>query len=122
MCPLYLLPQLCRRAMLEVLRESERSFLVRIDYRPDDVFDARGMSQWLWKRRAKEAGKDIVLGSPCRKSGHRLRTRAGHCVQCDPKKLAWVLRETACGQVYVAGSLEGRLIKIGCCFDWEQRL
>ncbi|TMI99573.1 MAG: hypothetical protein E6G97_21905 [Alphaproteobacteria bacterium] len=108
--------------MHDILTETERSFLDRHGYRPDDVFDARGYSQAGWKRRAKEAGKDIVLGSPCRAEGHRLRTRGGHCFQCDPKKIAWVQRETARGQVYIAGSLDGRLIKIGCCFDWEQRL
>jgi hypothetical protein len=108
--------------MRDVLTETERSFLAGHGYEPDDVFDARPYSQARWKILAKEAGKDIVLGSRCRAIGHRLRTRGGHCFQCDPKKIAWVVRETARGQVYIAGSLEGRLIKIGCSLDWEQRI
>lgn len=108
--------------MHDVFTETERAFLARHGYVPDDVFDARGYSQEGWKMLAKRAGKDVVLGSRCRKAGHRLRTRGGHCFQCDPKKIAWVVRETARGQVYIAGSLESRLIKIGSCFDWEQRL
>ena len=70
---------------------------------------------------AKVAGKTLVLGPPCRARGHRLRTRSGHCAQCDPKKIAFQERYNAQGYVYIAGSLSGRLIKIGTAVDIPQR-
>jgi hypothetical protein len=108
--------------MRDRLTKNELNFLYGISRTEDDVFDGRAFSQAGWKQYAKEAGKDIVLGGRCRKAGHRLRTRGGHCVQCDPKKLAFTARFSSRGQVYIAGSLNGRLIKLGSCGDWEQRL
>src|SRR5262249_19072026 len=70
---------------------------------------------------ARNAGKLLVLGPRCRARGHRLRTRAGHCFQCDPKKLAFLIRHNAAGYVYIAGSLDGRLIKLGVSKDLPQR-
>ena len=107
--------------MCEHLTSVELQFLVGLGRDADDVFDARGLPQWLWKERAKEAGKDIVLGSRCRKAGHRLRTRGGHCVQCDTSKLGFTTRYSSTGWVYVAGSLQARLMKIGMCVDYDQR-
>ena len=106
--------------MDELLTGSERNFLASYGLGPDDVFDARGMSGRLWKRRIQE-GKAIALGTPCRSEGHRLRTRAGHCVQCDPKKLVFQERNRAEQYVYIAGSLSAKLIKVGTCRDVAQR-
>jgi T5orf172 domain len=65
--------------------------------------------------------KTLALGARCRNAGHRLRTRRGHCVQCDPKKLAYQARYRAEQYVYIAGSLSAKLIKIGTCVDTQQR-
>jgi len=108
--------------MQESLRESELAFLAHYHLSTDDVFDGRRYSQDACKYLAKEQGKEIVLGGACRKAGHRLRTRYGHCVQCDPKKLAFVKRHSAQAYVYIAGSRSGGLIKIGTCRDYDQRL
>jgi hypothetical protein len=104
-----------------MLTEYELSFLSSISLGPDDVFDGRGMPQWRWRQLAKEQGKALALGRPCQNGGHRLRTRGGHCVQCDPKKLAYQDRFTAEQYVYVAGSLSAKLIKIGTCVNRRQR-
>lgn len=107
--------------MEDVLTEDELRFLQRHGYAPKDVFDARPWSQAYWMEQIKTEGKWIALGSPCRKVGHRLRSRKGHCVQCDPKKLAFVERHNAEQWVYIARSSSAGLIKIGTCNDTSQR-
>ncbi len=70
----------------------------------------------------KELEKDIALGtSPCKKAGHTLKTRAGHCIQCDPARIAFQRRHSQSGWIYVAGSLSKRLIKIGMTSDVQKR-
>src|SRR5258708_6399168 len=99
----------------------ELAFLNRHRIEPEDVHDGRYQSKSAWQREAKENGKILVLGSPCRARGHRLRTRAGHCVQCDPKKIAYEARYSSPGYVYIGGSLSRRLVKIGTAVDLDQR-
>ncbi len=101
--------------------DDELRFLAHHGVSPDEVYDGRFQSTWLWKMRAKEEGKELVLGSRCRARGHRLRTRAGHCVQCDPRKIAYLRRYSSPGFVYIAGSLEGRVLKIETGEDaWDR--
>jgi hypothetical protein len=104
------------------LTQQEVFFLAHHGINPNDVYDARGQSGWYWKEQIRKEGKTLALGTECSRGGHRLRTRAGHCVQCDPKKLSFQRRFHAVGWVYIAGSLSGRLIKIGICEDYHQRL
>src|SRR5260370_29482108 len=97
--------------MRDELTAAELSFLARHRLGPDDVFEARGVHQWLWMQQIKEENKTVALGSRCRSAGHRLRSRAGHCVQCDPKKLAFQARYRAEQYVYIAGSQSAEFIK-----------
>lgn len=90
-------------------------------WRCHPVFDGRAYSQAGARRMAKELGKTLVLGSRCGAAGHRLRTRPGHCAQCDPKKIAYQQRFSSPGFVYIAGSLAGKVLKIGSCRDVPQR-
>lgn len=108
--------------MEDILKPSELAFLHSQNLTADDVYDARFMYQLQWFKEIKEAGKTIALGSPCRKAGHRLRSRKGHCVQCDTKILAFAGRYDLKQYLYVAGSLQARLIKIGVCKDLRQRI
>jgi hypothetical protein len=103
------------------LTEDELRFLARHGLGPDDVFDARRLPQRYWMRRIKEENKTVALGSPCRKAQHRLRSRKGHCIQCDTKKLAFQARYTADQYVYIAGSVSEELLKIGTCSHIGQR-
>jgi hypothetical protein len=107
--------------MKDILTPSELAFLARQGLSADDVFDARHLPQWLWFRQIDEAGKTVALGTRCRKVGHRLPSRRGHCVQCDTRKLAFQARYRAERYVYIAGSLSSKLIKIGTCGDMQQR-
>jgi hypothetical protein len=103
------------------LTEIELRWLGAYSLGPEDVYDARGLPKDFWQRAAKSANKPIVIGSPCRKYGHRLRTRAGHCFQCDPVKLVFQTRHSADQYVYIAGSRAQKLIKIGTSKDIPAR-
>jgi hypothetical protein len=65
------------------LTQGELAFLARQGLGPGDVYDARGLPQSYWRKDMKDEGKTIALGNPCKKGGHRLRSRGGHCSQCD---------------------------------------
>ena len=52
-------------------------------------------------------------GAPCRAAGHTLRSKAGHCIQCDTSRIAYQLRSSQGGYVYVAYSDEGECAKVG---------
>lgn len=79
-----------------------------------DTFDASSFSSTaVYQQRMKDDGKIVAFGvTPC-KNGHQLRTRSGHCVQCDPKKITFIKRHVSHGIVYVSGSFRGKLIKVG---------
>jgi hypothetical protein len=53
--------------------------------------------------------------------GHRLTTRSGHCFQCNPKQKAFEKKHGKSGYVYIAGSLRGKLLKIGTTDDVADR-
>jgi len=103
------------------LTKSELAFLANHGISASDVFDACGKTTRQWKVEAETAGKNIVIGSPCKAAQHRLRTRAGHCVQCDTSKIAYQIRHKSPGYVYVAGSFSARVAKIGNAIDIQQR-
>ena len=90
------------------LTDDEIWFLRLRGFSPEDVYDGRYEFKEDREMAAKNAGKTLVLGPRCRAAGHRLRTRSGHCVQCDPKKIAFQERYNSPGYVYIAGSLSGR--------------
>jgi hypothetical protein len=103
------------------LSDNELWFLRRVGLSADDVYDGRGESKDGREWAAKQAGKLLVLGPRCRAAGHRLRTRSGHCAQCDTRKIAYQQRYNSSGYVYIAGSLNGRIIKVGTAQDITQR-
>ena len=112
--------------MTSLLSPDEVSFLVQRGCSEEDVYDGRGQAKERRAAAAKEAGKHLVLAGvigrgDCRRKGHRLRTRAGHCIQCNPLNIVYQKREDTPGYVYIAGSLSGRVIKIGTTGDLNQR-
>lgn len=112
--------------MTSLLSADEISFLSRHGYGEEDVYDGRHQSKDRRAASAKEAGKHLVLAGvigrgDCRTLGHRLRTRAGHCIQCRPINIAFQRREDEPGYVYIAGSLSGHVIKIGTTGNLNQR-
>jgi T5orf172 domain len=88
----------------------------------DQVFDASGLSTSKYKEIMSERNLLIAYGvTPCSAVGHTLRTRAGHCAQCDTSKIAYLLRHNAEAYVYVAFSKSKNLSKIGTCKSINQR-
>ncbi len=105
----------------DTLTQSELGFLASQGLSAEDVFDARRLPQEVWFRMIDATTKRVALGSKCRKAGHRLRSRRGHCVQCDTSKLGYQAPYLADQYVYIAGSRLAKLIKIGTCTDLDQR-
>jgi T5orf172 domain len=104
-----------------VLSAMELEFLTSQGLSPEDVFDCRGKPVSDFGELARKSGKTLMLSTQCSKGGHRLRTRKGHCAQCDPKKLSFQKRHRAKAKVYVAHSSSKNLSKIGSTIDIDNR-
>ena len=99
---------------MATLSNAQVRFLQEQGISLSQVFDGSGL-------RAKEriAMMD-ALGTPfyyggakCQASSHTLRTKPGHCIQCDTSKIAFQLRHAASGHVYVAYSDSRKYAKVG---------
>lgn len=107
--------------MLVELTTAELAFLEKYGLSASNVYDGRGQSKAKREAAAKQGGFDLILAAGCTNGGHRLKTRPGHCAQCDTSKLARQTRYNTPGSVYIAGSLQTKLLKIGSTDDVEQR-
>jgi len=97
-----------------MLTEEQSIFLIKHDIPETLTFNALGLSKKEYHSRMKSEEKIIAYNvTPCKSNGHTLRTRNGHCIQCDTAKIAYAKRNISYGTIYIAGSLEGELIKIG---------
>jgi hypothetical protein len=104
------------------LTDDELGFLSLHGFNREDVHDGRHQSKSSREEAAKREGKPLILTSVvCRAAGHRIRTRGGHCFQCNPLRLVYQIRHGEPAFVYVAGSLTGQLIKIGSAGDIPTR-
>ena len=101
--------------------DAERAFLNSQNISGNSVFDARGYSKADYRRLAKQSGCTFVYHNECRQ-GHRLKTRSGHCIQCDTKKIAYQKRHSEYGSVYLAFSESEGLCKVGQAKDPKTRL
>lgn len=105
------------------LSREQLQFLEQQEIPLSRVFDASGMSKLLYGRAMSELEMIVAHGvSPCREAGHTLRTRAGHCAQCDTARLAFLRRYDEQGEVYVAYSSQIGLTKIGVAKGYQERL
>lgn len=78
------------------------------------VIDAGHLTKSAREALMKESGHHFYYGgTPCKAAGHSLRTKAGHCIQCDTSKIAYQLRSSAAGYVYLAHSERNGYIKVG---------
>lgn len=104
-----------------MLTVEEVHFLRKQGLSKQDVFDAREIPLKEAKPQAKLEGKSVLLGSKCQKAGHRLRTRSGHCIQCDTSKIAFAGRNSTPADFYLAFTPRGNLVKFGISSDAHQR-
>jgi len=89
---------------------------------PNQMFDASGLSAKDRVTVMKEGGFNFYYGGAvCNSGGHSLRTKAGHCMQCDTSKIAFQSRSSSTGYVYLAGSPQTKLIKVGMSSDLSDR-
>ena len=105
-----------------LLSPAEFEFLARHRIAVSQVIDARGLTKQERRLRMRSYSALLAVGNPCAAHGHRLLTSPGHCVACDPKKLAFAKRYRATGQVYVARSSSLTLTKIGSSVDASARI
>lgn len=105
------------------LTKEQLDFLDRHAIPECHVMDISGMPATTARLVMKEHGKRFSYGgAPCRKGGHTLKTRRGHCIQCRPSSIAFMNRYEDEGFIYIAGSRSQRLLKIGTSRDHDQRL
>lgn len=87
------------------------------------VFDASGLRPGDYKRQMSAIGKLVAVGvTACGKAGHTMRTSAGHCAECRPAGLAYLLRYNSPGEVYVAKTGQGRIVKVGSSVNAMERV
>ncbi len=104
------------------LTHAELVFLTSQGLTDADVLDGRRMSKEQARLVAKDRDLAVVLGAACAKAGHRLRTRSGHCVQCDTAKLGYQKRHLEPKDLYIAFSRRAGLIKIGSSNSVDVRI
>lgn len=92
-----------------ILTDEEKSFIKKHNLSPSDFYDARGEITKVYHDKAKALGCRFVINQ-CQ-HGHRLKTRSGHCIVCQPANIAFQNRHSSGGVVYVAVS--GKYTKVG---------
>jgi hypothetical protein len=86
------------------------------------VFDATGMDRSQYQAAMEKEEKFFAVGaSPCKKEGHTIRERKGHCIQCSPKDIAFFMRYYKNAFVYISASRSKTLIKVGFSRDPDAR-
>lgn len=87
------------------------------------LFDATGLIPAQYKQIMGDLGLLVAYGTtPCKAAGHTLRSRHGYCLQCDTAKVAYALRGSTDGWLYLASSEELGALKIGVASDAEERI
>lgn len=106
----------------EELSQIEKEFLKMHNVRPEQIFNAKGVSRTVYRQLMKRNGQIVAFNTtPCIAAGHKIRTRSGHCVMCNSAPLGFQKRSDLSGYVYVAGSIDGKIIKIGFSNDYQNR-
>lgn len=105
------------------LTDTEILFLKHHKIPIEDVCDARNSSSLVdGRKKAKGEGKHFMLVEPpCRKGGHRLYSRSKHCIQCDTSHIQRQKIGSKTGYIYIAGSKEKKLMKVGFTTDMDTR-
>lgn len=89
----------------------------------DRVFDASGMRTKDYKDVMRQRESWVAYGvTPCKEAGHTLRSRAGHCIQCDPAKITYIKKHVQGGLIYVAWSDSKGLVKVGVTNNTTKRV
>jgi hypothetical protein len=104
------------------LTSEQKELLERCDLSMNDVFDATGLAKKEYRPIMKSLDKLVAVGvTPCKKAGHTLRTRSGHCLACGPQAITQLRRYYEDSNIYVAVSTEANRLKIGYAKDIQKR-
>ena len=102
------------------LTEHELHFLYTQRIDESAVMDCSSMQSHGYKWHMEQEGYLwCIAPKPCY-AGHRLRSHAGHCIQCDTARIAFVKRHHDTAYIYIAGSLDSKVVKIGNAI-WPER-
>jgi T5orf172 domain len=105
------------------MTNEQLSFFARHKIPLTKVFDARGMGVNYYQELMRDQEKYFAFGTePCQKGGHTLRSRSGHCVQCDTARIAFMMRAVKEADVYIAASRSKKFIKIGSSTELARRI
>lgn len=108
---------------MTVITDEQLAFLDQHRIPLSRVFDAKGMKRAEYQEAMRALDLVIAVGtSACKAAGHRMRTRAGHCAQCEPAAIAFRLRNDDPAFVYIAAPLSGSIIKVGSSQNPAQRI
>lgn len=105
------------------LTTSQLRFLNRIGVPISKVFDATGMGPREY--RPMMHALDLLVAvhvRACKKAGHTMKFRAGHCAECNPKNISFEIRHNEPGEVYLAYSSGSQRVKIGTAKDAAARV
>ena len=104
------------------LTKLQKEYISRHNIPISWMFDASGLTRRRYHDLMKLEDKYFAYGVvPC-KNGHSLRTRSGDCIQCFPASIRFQMRYFEVAYVYIAGSKQLKLIKIGSSKDPENRI
>jgi hypothetical protein len=109
--------------MSTTLSPSQVLFLVSQNIPLSRAFDASGYSKKEYSEIMKEEDMLVAYNTtPCNSFSHTLRSRHGHCIQCNTQALAFIRRYSEKGLVYLLHSVSIDKCKIGTCKDINERL
>ena len=87
------------------------------------LLNAKNMSTSEWKNRLEAEGKVFAYNTSICRRGHNsgIRSKSGHCVECNPSAISHSLRSHIEGIVYIAQTDKGGIIKVGMTSDYVER-
>ena len=102
------------------LTEDELHFLYTQRIDESAVMDCSWMRPRRYKSAMEEEGYLWCISPTDCYNGHRLRSRAGHCIRCGTSRIAFVKRQHDTAYIYIAGSLASKVVKVGNAI-WPER-
>lgn len=105
------------------MNQHDRDWLLSKGIPLSEVFDAAGMGRKEYGAAMRSEEKYVAINvTPCKRAGHRIRTRTGKCMACDVTQYAFSKRHRTSGHVYLAASRKVGILKVGMATDLENRL
>ena len=104
------------------ISKADLEFLFSHGIPVSEVFDCGGGSVRHFKTVMEKLGKTIAINAtPCYAHGHRIRTRANHCIQCNTRNYGFQKQYLSGGWIYIASSHSQHVQKIGLTKHPEER-